>query len=252
MTFTRNAVKANFKVENVKLRSQCHSVNFVKSLPNKWWSAHRPTGSIRVTRNSELQQSSTKRDNQCKQVYHQEFVERWIQPRQVWPRPTLKTIQLVSVEILPRCVLTFNNVFRPIANKGHTTCVVCGEMAHHACIQCVGPDDKKGVAMHVKQSEKHSANKTPIACFFHHHNTSFFGSAKNEHMLLGKRKRDYSFPTAAEMEAHRQETKKITEPDVLPLSRASLPPAAPVATRLQVHTPPQTDPHDTQCRNGKT
>jgi len=138
----------------------------------------------------------------------------------------------------------------PIPNKGHKVCVVCGEMAYHVCMECVGPDGNKGVALHVKAGGKHTANKTSTPCFFHYHNTSFFGLAKNDHCLIGKRKRDYSFPTEEEMIEHRKITKNILQPRVVPLPtapKAKTPAPAVDAAAAQ----PQQQQQHAEWRNGE-
>jgi len=127
----------------------------------------------------------------------------------------------------------------PIPGKGHKICVVCGDMAYHVCMKCVGPDGRRGVALHIKthKGDEKGANTFDVPCFYHCHNTSFFGLAKNDHKLVGKRKCDYAFPTAEEMQNHRKETKIILDPPVVPLPKP-VAPVAPVAPAAPAAMPP--------------
>jgi len=131
----------------------------------------------------------------------------------------------------------------PIDNKGHKICVVCGEMAYHACVKCVGPDGKQGVALHVQTHKDNKTNKSSIPCFYHCHNTSFFGLAKNDHKLLGKRKCDFEFPTEETAQAHRKNVKNILQPIAVPIVPTPLP-HTPRAT--QRRPPTATEPAQTE------
>ena len=55
----------------------------------------------------------------------------------------------------------------------------------------------------------------PVACSIHHHNTSFFGLAKNDHDLNDKirRKRDWSFPSDDEIDNHARAVRQVLRPD---------------------------------------
>ena len=98
-----------------------------------------------------------------------------------------------------------------IPNKSKKKCVVCGLNAYHVCMKCIGPDGKQGVAMH--RGVKDGTEDT-VPCAIHHHNTSFFGLAKNDHKLVvgGKRKKDWQFPSAEEITNHAQEVKRVLQP----------------------------------------
>ena len=97
-----------------------------------------------------------------------------------------------------------------IPNKNKKKCVVCGLNAYHICMKCVGPDGKKGVAMH--RGVKEDGDKVP--CAIHHHNTAFFGLSRNDHRLVagGKRKKDWAFPSNQEMAEHAKEVKRVLQP----------------------------------------
>lgn len=111
-----------------------------------------------------------------------------------------------------------------IRNGGKKTCVVCGEQAYHVCMACTGPDGKKGVALH-----RFARAGKPVACFYHHHNTHFFGLARNDHKLLGKRKRDWHFPTQEEIKSHAKKIRHVLTQDdqVLVQVSAATPPLPP-------------------------
>ena len=106
----------------------------------------------------------------------------------------------------------------PMSGKGHKMCVVCGETACHVCMKCVGPEGKKRIAMHIKTHTNNdgaaAADPTKVPCFFHCHTSSFFGLAKNDHALIGKRKRDCTFPTKEDVDRRRKETKALLQPVV--------------------------------------
>ena len=111
--------------------------------------------------------------------------------------------------------LLYNHIdsVKPIPNGGGKICVVCGEKCYFLCTECVGPDGKQGVAMHrnVKKDGINAGCK--ISCFYHHHNTAFFGLAKNDHKLIGiLRKKDWQFPSEATMASHRREVQNILQP----------------------------------------
>jgi len=129
---------------------------------------------------------------------------------------------------------------QPIANRSSKKCVVCGQDCYFVCMKCKGPDGKYGVAMHKNDSKTGSANNTGVSCFYHHHNKTFFGLAKNDYKLVGsKRKRDYHFPTETEMAKHRKEVNKLLAPTTV------IPPMPP----LQSHTNPH---HVRKLPNGES
>ena len=96
-----------------------------------------------------------------------------------------------------------------IPNRSSKVCVVCGKDAYHLCMKCKGPDGKKGVAMHLNKSDERS-----LPCALLHHNTQFYGLSKNDHRLRGiKRKKDWTFPTAAQQKEHSVLVNKLTAPE---------------------------------------
>jgi len=83
-------------------------------------------------------------------------------------------------------------------------------------MKCVGPDGKKGIAMHIKtHTNNHgvsAANPAKVPCLLHCQSISFLGLAKTDHNLIGKRKRDCTFPTEEEMDWRQKETKVLLQP----------------------------------------
>ena len=111
--------------------------------------------------------------------------------------------------------LLYNHIdsVKPIPNGGGKICVVCGEKCYFICAECVGPDGKLGVSMH-RNAKKEGINAgSKISCFYHYHNTAFFGLAKNDHKLVGIiRKKDWKFPTETTMASHRREIQRLLQP----------------------------------------
>ena len=62
-------------------------------------------------------------------------------------------------------------------------------------------------------------------CSIFHHNTAFFGLAKNDHRLLagGKCKKDWAWPSDNEMDVHAKELKRVLQPDVVQLQETTVP-----------------------------
>jgi len=105
----------------------------------------------------------------------------------------------------------------PIPNGGSKICVLCGEKCYWVCMECKGPDGKRGVAMHKNPKKEGTQLGAKVTCFYHHHNTAFFGLAKNDHRLLGvQRKKDWSFPTKEKMSKHRSAVERILQPAPTP------------------------------------
>lgn len=101
-----------------------------------------------------------------------------------------------------------------LPNKASKICVVCGDRCYFVCNAGIGPDGKKGVAMH-RFPKKDGINVGNRCCFYHHHNTSFFGLGKNEHKLVGiKRKKEWTFPTREKLSDHREEVLNLLQPKV--------------------------------------
>ena len=101
---------------------------------------------------------------------------------------------------------------KALPNKQKKICVVCGRLAYHVCMKCKGPDGKAGVGMHPQPAKEGKGN--PVACSIHHHNTAFFGLAKNDHDINDsvKRKRDWSFPSNETISAHASAVKQLLQP----------------------------------------
>jgi hypothetical protein len=97
-----------------------------------------------------------------------------------------------------------------INNSGHKTCVVCGEKAYQVCMECIGPNGKNGVAMHQFPREGKK-----VACFYHHHNTYFYGLGQSDHSLLPKCKKDWTYPTHEAIKEHAQQVRKILDPEAM-------------------------------------
>ena len=71
-------------------------------------------------------------------------------------------------------------------NRNSKVCVACGKDCYHCCFECVGPDGKKGVAMHVRPCSK-KGKDGEIPCFYHYHDTNSFGLARNDWKRSEKR-----------------------------------------------------------------
>jgi len=76
-----------------------------------------------------------------------------------------------------------------------------------------------------------------VPCFYHHHNTSFFGLSKKDAPLAGTRIKDWTFPTQTKMDRHRNDIHKILEPRVI-----SLPPITPRPQPIPPPVPPLSPP----------
>ena len=95
-----------------------------------------------------------------------------------------------------------------LPNRNSKVCAVCGKDAYHYCKLCVGPDGKRGVAMHAA----HSLTKGDgVACFFHYHNTHFYGLARNDFQIAGIKKQKWCMPSKEEQTVHRRKVKTIYE-----------------------------------------
>jgi len=66
--------------------------------------------------------------------------------------------------------------------------------------------------MHKNPKKEGLQTGEKVTCFYHHHNTAFFGLAKNDHKLIGiERKKDWKFPTGAQISQHRSAVKHILQ-----------------------------------------
>jgi len=114
---------------------------------------------------------------------------------------------------------------KPTDSSGRI-CVVCGKRCYTVCVAC-------GEAMH--RYPKKGTNDVP--CFYHHHNTSFFGLSKKDATLAGTRIKDWAFPTQTKMDRHRSDIHKTLEPRVI-----SLPPITPRPQPIPPPVPPLPPP----------
>jgi len=123
-------------------------------------------------------------------------------------------------------------------------CVVCGKRCYSVCVAC-------GDAMHrfpSKPSKKGAAIGMP--CFYHHHNTSFFGLSKRGAPVAGTRVKDWTFPSPHRIANHRKDVLHILQPRAI-----ALPPTTPRVNTVQqhllhqVHSRPSKQPRQQQCSN---
>ena len=119
-----------------------------------------------------------------------------------------------------------------LPNNRTRICAVCGGGTSQICLKCTNPVNKEiGVPLH-----KHSRDGN-VPCFFHYHNTEFFGLAKNDYWLTGKRKRDWrGMPSIEDRSEHGRFVRLLHERG-RPLSA---PPRA--ASRQQAPLPPLPPP----------
>jgi hypothetical protein len=80
-----------------------------------------------------------------------------------------------------------------VGRKHAKKCAVCGMDAYAECKIC-------GVALHPPNGTRGASAGKP--CFYEYHNTSFFGLAKSDYALTGKRKVDWKEPTDAQKRNH--------------------------------------------------
>lgn len=104
---------------------------------------------------------------------------------------------------------------KPTDSSGRI-CVVCGKRCYSVCVSC-------GEAMHRFPSKK----STEVPCFYHHHNTSFFGLSKRDATTAGTRIKDWTFPSPNRMGNHRKDILCLLQPRAIALPPQT-PRAAPV------------------------
>jgi len=92
---------------------------------------------------------------------------------------------------------------------------LCGLWRYHASLSLEAI--KKGAAI-------------GIPCFYHHHNTSFFGLSKCDAPVAGTRVKDWMFPSPHRIANHRKDVLHILQPRAI-----ALPPTTP---RVNAATPP--------------
>jgi hypothetical protein len=108
----------------------------------------------------------------------------------------------------PLCVHIQNKGTLPGSNS--RLCVVCGNDCHEVCRIC-------DVALHY-------TNTSPgwqVPCYFHYHNTSFFGLARSDWKMVGVKKSKFTIPDEATLAMHAKAMKElhaktITKPNKTP------------------------------------
>lgn len=103
-----------------------------------------------------------------------------------------------------------------LPNRNAKVCVVCGKLCYHCCMKCVGPDGKVGVAMHASHSlsnkgDGDDASGPDVACFFHHHNTQYFGLTRNDYKIAGINKVDWKRPSPTQVQEHSRKVRRVLE-----------------------------------------
>jgi len=101
---------------------------------------------------------------------------------------------------------------KPTDSSGRI-CVVCGKRCYSICVVC-------GEAMHRFTSKKDTAGTVP--CFYHYHNTSFFGLSKRDATVNGTRTKDWKFPSPNRISNHRKDILCLLQPRAI-----ALPPVTP-------------------------
>ena len=96
---------------------------------------------------------------------------------------------------------------KPTRNRNPKVCVVCGKPCYHMCTKCQGPDGKKGVAVHAAAPTKKDPGA--VSCFFHYHNTSYFGLAREDYHMHGIAKKDWRSPTDIAQKEHYKEIRRV-------------------------------------------
>ena len=131
-------------------------------------------------------------------------------------------------------------------NNRSKVCAVCGKDTTQMCTKC-------SVALH-RHSKKEEGG---VPCFFHYHNTDFFGLAKNDYYLAGKRKKDWTFPTLEDQEEHRHQVRRIhhrrqessSRSSTTTTTRRQLPPLPAVPVRTP-SSPDVNEPEGTMGADG--
>ena len=89
-----------------------------------------------------------------------------------------------------------------IQNRAHRVCAVCGCKCYHICTLC-----KDGIPL----LHKPPTTKDEKTCFYQWHNTLFYGLAKGDAKLVGTKRKDYSYPTDADIASHGEAIKRLRE-----------------------------------------
>ena len=102
-------------------------------------------------------------------------------------------------------------------------CVVCGKRCYQVCTAC-------GEAMH-RFSTKERTQREVVPCFYHHHNTSFFGLSKKDAPVNGTKTKEWCFPSPNKMARHRRDVQRILQPRAIP-THPTATRVAPTTTRV--------------------
>ena len=71
-------------------------------------------------------------------------------------------------------------------------CISCGKPCYHRCTMCPGSP-----AMHY-----HKPTGRSNSCFVHYHNTASLGKWKCNVHMVGRKRKDWSYPTDDELRSH--------------------------------------------------
>jgi len=85
-----------------------------------------------------------------------------------------------------------------LKNKAHQVCHCCGKPAYHFCSLC--PDKP---ALHIKHNDGKNS------CFLHYHNTSSFGSWKEDFKWTGAKRKNWEHPDEATLAETSREMKRL-------------------------------------------
>ena len=85
-----------------------------------------------------------------------------------------------------------------LKNKAHQVCHCCGKPACHYCSLC--PDKP---ALHVTHRDGKNS------CFLHYHNTSSFGTWKEDFKWAGHKRKDWTFPDAPRLQESSRQMKRL-------------------------------------------
>ena len=99
---------------------------------------------------------------------------------------------------------------KPTRNRNPKICVVCGKPSYNLCMKCVGPDGKSGVALHAAPTTG-NRKADHVSCFFHYHNTSYFGLAREDYHMHGIAKKDWSPTDEDKQRDHYKEIRRVLE-----------------------------------------
>jgi hypothetical protein len=80
------------------------------------------------------------------------------------------------------------------------TCAFCGKLAYQYCGLC-------NVALH--KFPKEDIGDGITSCFFRYHDTGCFGLARNDFRITNKKLKEWSYPTMTEMEANKEQMKRL-------------------------------------------